>query len=157
MKALIETFNNHRIAQIEPDDQIFQVVPTLQWVDCPEDCQTDWSYCNGQFIPPTPTGMATEVLQNIPSLQTQNLRDEQLSMQKNKLISSRSNTMNTNTTLTAEAATDTAWCDTVCVRCYELMDIIRSDNMRTPSQEEQLVMLSVLKWVCEFAKGKTAN
>ncbi len=33
MKALIETYNNNRIAQIESDERIFQVVPTLKWVD----------------------------------------------------------------------------------------------------------------------------
>ena len=30
MKALIETCNDNRIARIEPDDRIFQFVPSLQ-------------------------------------------------------------------------------------------------------------------------------
>lgn len=53
MKALIETYNYDRIAQVEHDDMVFQVAPGLEWVDCPDDCTTEWSYNNGQFIAPT--------------------------------------------------------------------------------------------------------
>ena len=52
MKALIETENNNRIAQIEQDDNIFPVAPALQWIDCPDDCTTLWTYSNSQFLPP---------------------------------------------------------------------------------------------------------
>ena len=52
MKALIETENNNRIAQVEPNDHIFPVSPALQWVDCPENCTTHWTYSGeGQFSP----------------------------------------------------------------------------------------------------------
>ncbi len=157
MKALIETYNNNRIAQIESDERIFQVVPTLKWVDCPDDCQMDWSYCDGQFIRPDAAVLATEVVQNMPSPQTRNVMDEKATGQKDELLFSHSNAVNTNAVLVAEAVVGTAWLDAVCVKCYELMDIVKSGDMRKPSQEEQLVMLSVLKWLREFAEGKTAS
>jgi hypothetical protein len=46
-----------RIAQVEPDDKIFVVHPTLFWVDCPDDCVADvWWYYNGacEVMPEAP-------------------------------------------------------------------------------------------------------
>ena len=157
MKALIETYNNNRIAQIRPDDRIFQVAPALKWVNCPDDCQMDWSFCDGQFIPPDTTVVTTEALRNSSSSQTLNTIVEESTGEKDELLSSCSNTVNSNAVSKAEAATGTSWRDSVCVKCYELMDIVKSGNMKTPSQEELLAMLLVLKWLREFAEGKTAN
>ena len=42
MKALIDP--NNRIAQIVEDDAVFEVHPSLHWVDCPNDTKTNWSY-----------------------------------------------------------------------------------------------------------------
>ena len=36
----------------EPDDQTFPVAPPLFWTTCPDDCTTEWTYVDGQFIPP---------------------------------------------------------------------------------------------------------
>lgn len=146
MKALIETYNNNRIVQIELDDTIFPVISTLQWIDCPNDCQTDWSYHNGKFIRP-----------GIASPQILNGMDEKPSEKKDELLTSHSNTVNTNALPIAEAQAGASWRDEVCIKCYELMDIVRSGNMRTLSQEEKLVVFSVLKWMREFAEGKPAN
>ncbi len=158
MKALIETYNNNRIAQVEPDDRIFQVVPSLRWVDCPEYCQTDWSYHNGQFIRPEVSAMTIGMtLQDTLSSQTQNMVSEISAGQKDESISSRSNVMNINSIHITETGDDVAWRDSICMKCYELMDIVRSEDMKMPLQEELLVMLSVLKWLREFAEGKTAN
>lgn len=157
MKALIETCNKNRIAQVELDENIFDVALGLQWVSCPEDCTAEWSYSNGHFTRPDVTVMTKGVVQNSLSMQTRNVIDEKSTGQKNERLFSCSNALNTIAIPTAEAATDTAWRDAVCVKCYELLDIVRSSDMKTPSQEEQLVVLSILKWVSEFAKGKTAN
>ena len=54
MKALISPLENNRICQIEPDDATFPIAEPLYWIDCPDDCDTTWSYINGQFYPPKP-------------------------------------------------------------------------------------------------------
>jgi hypothetical protein len=41
--------NCQRVAQIEPDNKIFDVAQPLHWVDCSEDCVADqWYYKDGQ-------------------------------------------------------------------------------------------------------------
>jgi hypothetical protein len=53
-KALISTIENNRICQIENDNDIFPVSESLEWVICPDDCNTQWTYENEQFIQPKP-------------------------------------------------------------------------------------------------------
>ena len=65
MKALIEKFNNNRIAQVEPDYSVFPVTPGFEWVSCPDDCKTDWSFSEGRFIKSTLPVMAIEEQKNI--------------------------------------------------------------------------------------------
>jgi len=37
-----------RVAEVEPDDKVFEVAPLLHWIDCPDDCVADeWYYKNG--------------------------------------------------------------------------------------------------------------
>lgn len=37
-----------RVAQVEPDDKVFEVYKTLFWVDCPDNCVADeWYYKDG--------------------------------------------------------------------------------------------------------------
>jgi len=39
-----------RVAQVEPNDKIFEVADPLHWIDCSEDCIADiWYYKNGQL------------------------------------------------------------------------------------------------------------
>lgn len=63
-------------------------------------------------------------------------------------------TVSTDPKFVAETEAGSAWRDTVCVRCYELMDVVRSADVRSLSQGEELLMLSVLKWVRQIAEGK---
>lgn len=49
MKALISTLepreNGYRVAQVEQDDNIFDVAEGLFWTDCPDECVADqWFY-----------------------------------------------------------------------------------------------------------------
>ena len=49
MKALISTLepreNGYRVAQVEQDENIFDVAEDLFWVDCPDECVVDlWFY-----------------------------------------------------------------------------------------------------------------
>jgi hypothetical protein len=38
-----------RVVEVEPDNKIFEVYPSLFWVDCPDDCKADaWYYKDGQ-------------------------------------------------------------------------------------------------------------
>ena len=46
-----------RIAQVEPDANVFPVANPLHWVDCPDDCVADvWWYYQGscQLMPQPP-------------------------------------------------------------------------------------------------------
>lgn len=54
MKALISPLENNRICQIETDNQTFDISEPLFWTSCPDDCTTEWTYAEGQFIPPQP-------------------------------------------------------------------------------------------------------
>jgi hypothetical protein len=53
MKALISPQENNRICQVEAQD--FPVADPLFWADCPDNCTTEWTYVDGQFIPPAPS------------------------------------------------------------------------------------------------------
>ena len=49
MKALISTLEpretGYRVAQVEQDENIFDVAEDLFWIDCPDDCVADlWFY-----------------------------------------------------------------------------------------------------------------
>lgn len=52
MKALISPLENDRIVEVAA--QSFEVASPLFWVDCPDNCTTEWTYVDGQFIPPAP-------------------------------------------------------------------------------------------------------
>jgi hypothetical protein len=47
-----EIIDCQRVAQIEPDDKVFDVASPLHWVSCPNDCVADeWYYKDSQCIP----------------------------------------------------------------------------------------------------------
>jgi hypothetical protein len=50
-----EILDCQRIAEVEPDDKVFEVAPPLHWVDCSDDCQADaWYFKDGAvYIKPT--------------------------------------------------------------------------------------------------------
>ena len=50
MLALISPNENNRICQIEEQD--FPVAEPLFWIECPDNCTTQWTYVNGQFVEP---------------------------------------------------------------------------------------------------------
>jgi hypothetical protein len=52
MKALISPQENNRICQVEAQD--FPVADPLFWADCPDNCTTEWTYVDGEFLPPAP-------------------------------------------------------------------------------------------------------
>ena len=49
-----EILSYQRVAQVEPDNKIFQVAQPLYWINCPDNCQADlWYFKDGQvFIKP---------------------------------------------------------------------------------------------------------
>lgn len=53
MQALIDP-RFDRVCQVETDDQTFPVAEPLFWTTCPDNCTTEWTYVNGQFVPPAP-------------------------------------------------------------------------------------------------------
>lgn len=52
MYALISPQENNRIAQVDAIE--FPVAEPLFWAECPADCTTQWTYVDGQFVPPAP-------------------------------------------------------------------------------------------------------
>jgi len=63
MKALIspneQIETGYRVAEVEPDEKVFDVAQPLFWVDCPADIEADKYWFNpenGQFVlvPPKP-------------------------------------------------------------------------------------------------------
>lgn len=54
MKALISPNENNRIVEIKANNRTFPIAEPLHWVDCPDNCKTDWTYVDGQFIEPVP-------------------------------------------------------------------------------------------------------
>lgn len=73
MKALIslnETINNgYRVAQVEPDDKIFEVHSKLLWVDCPDNVKADFFWYNPTsktFVELPPIPNTAPVVSNSP-------------------------------------------------------------------------------------------
>ncbi len=42
--------NKGKIVQVA--ESVFTVHPSLEWVGCPDTCDTDWSFIDGVFLPP---------------------------------------------------------------------------------------------------------
>jgi hypothetical protein len=49
-----EILDCQRVAEVEPDNKVFDVAPPLHWVSCPDNCIADeWYFKDGQcFIKP---------------------------------------------------------------------------------------------------------
>lgn len=48
--TISEIENCQRVAQVEQDENVFDVAEPSFWVDCPEDCKADdWYYKDGQL------------------------------------------------------------------------------------------------------------
>lgn len=46
-----EILDCQRVAQVEPNDKVFDVAQPLHWVDCPDDCVADeWYFKNNQVL-----------------------------------------------------------------------------------------------------------
>lgn len=58
MKALISPSENNRIAQVSLND--FPVAEPLYWLDCPDDCTTEWVYDGFVFNPAPVFGFTLE-------------------------------------------------------------------------------------------------
>lgn len=52
MKALISPQENNRIAEVAVTD--FPIAEPLYWLDCPDECTTEWTYVDGEFLPSQP-------------------------------------------------------------------------------------------------------
>jgi hypothetical protein len=50
-----EILDCQRVAEVKPDDKVFDVASPLHWVSCPDDCKADeWYFKDGQvYIKPT--------------------------------------------------------------------------------------------------------
>ena len=53
MKALI-LLENNQICQVENDGDIFPVAEGIEWITCPANCDTTWTYDGTDFAPYVP-------------------------------------------------------------------------------------------------------
>jgi hypothetical protein len=53
-EPVYETIENcQRVAEVEPDDKVFEVAQPLHWIDAPDDCIADeWYYKDGLYKKP---------------------------------------------------------------------------------------------------------
>ena len=146
MKALIELFNNNRIAQIESDDLIFPVASGLQWVRCPDICKYDWSYNDGHFFEPDWRKM-TEDRQELYIQLTQQMMDEKVKeRQYDGILSACSYATSSIPKFAKEAGVCVVWRDAVWSKCHELLSAIKSGEMEVLSEDNWLSMLPTLNW-----------
>jgi hypothetical protein len=52
MLALISPNESNRICQVE--ESSFEVALPLEWLTCPNNCTTEWTYNGTDFLPPVP-------------------------------------------------------------------------------------------------------
>jgi hypothetical protein len=57
-----------RVAEVEPDDKMFDVAPPLHWVDCPDTCVADaWYFKDGQVsVKPLDVPMPSTPVETMP-------------------------------------------------------------------------------------------
>lgn len=153
MKALIEKQNNNRIAQVEPDYLVFPVAPGFEWVGCPDDCKTDWSFDNGRFIPPVLSVIKSESQQEYFMQLAREMMDKQVKERHyDKIISVCSYVGSTNKQYSCEAKACLAWRDKVWERCFEILDELKTGQMDIPLKEKFLAMLPSLTWSDEITE-----
>lgn len=64
MKALIL---QNRVVQVAAES--FPVHPSMQWLDCPAEAQTGWTYADGEFAPPVIEPEPEPVIMSVGPLQ----------------------------------------------------------------------------------------
>lgn len=147
MKALIEKFNNNRIAQVEPDYSVFPVAPGFEWVSCPDDCKTDWSFSEGRFIKSTLPVMAIEEQKKYFLQLAQDMMDSKVRERNyDGIMSACSYSGSTSPKFAAEAAACMAWRDAVWEKCYELLDAIKPGDPENLTEEDFMGSLPELIW-----------
>jgi hypothetical protein len=63
-----EIFGCQRVAEVKPDEEIFEVAQPLHWVSCPDECVMDeWYYKDGQcFLKPQNEPPPTTSIEELP-------------------------------------------------------------------------------------------
>jgi hypothetical protein len=63
-----EILDCQRVAEVEPDDKVFDVASPLYWVSCPNDCIADqWYFKDGQcFVKPEDEPMPQTLIETLP-------------------------------------------------------------------------------------------
>ena len=124
MYALISPNENNRICQVEQDE--FPVAPPLEWVACPDNCTTEWTYNGTTFEPPAPPPVV------IPD--TVSMRQARLALfQENKLsqvqplIDAMSEPAKTTTQISWDYATTVQRDDDLVVQLSAAMGLTSAD------------------------------
>ena len=153
MKALIEKHNNNRIAQVEPDYLIFPVATGFEWVTCPDDCKTDWSFDDCRFKPPVLPVITAEAQQEYFTQLACEMMDKKVKERHyDGIISACSYVGSTNERYSFEAMACMAWRDKVWARCFEIFDALKAGRMEIPSKEDFLAMLPSFAWPEEITE-----
>lgn len=158
MKALIEMYNNNRIAQIVSDDSTFPVASGLKWITCPDICTTHWSYYEGQFILPAESDLSKQEVHAVFARLAQEMMDSKVRERNYEgIISACSYSTSSYPKFAAEAAACIAWRDAVWEKCYALLDTIKPGNANNLSEEDFLALLPSLTWPDEQKGSLVVN
>ena len=102
MKALIEPQQNNRIAQVESDEKVFPIAEPLYWIDCPDDCNTNWLFDNGNFIEPSTL---------LPPQLTDNEKLELIKIERDKRLTASDWTQFYDVVISHDEAWNKSWID----------------------------------------------
>lgn len=66
--VISEILDCYRVAEVEPDNKVFEVAQPLHWVDCPDNCVPDaWYFKDGAcHIKPEDTPMPLTPIEILP-------------------------------------------------------------------------------------------
>lgn len=141
MKALIGT--NNKIIEICESE--FQVHPDLIWIDCPEGCEFDWVYENGQLNPPI-TPSIEELINKYKIIIEQEINNVAISKQYDSGVSCASYALSSNPKWKAEAQCFIDWRDLVWNYLYVLIATIEENQQPIPCIQQIINNLPIIQW-----------
>ena len=141
MKALIL-----RGTIIQVAAQEFEVHPDYQWVDCPDNCTTDWEYLNGVLTPPSPIiPTVDEILKGYQGAIKVAMDNKARERMYDNSISIATYVSSTNPAWKGEADAFVAWRDDVYVYALGILAQVQG-GVEQPTIEEVLNGMPVLNW-----------
>lgn len=141
MKALIL---RGQIIQVAAQE--FVVHPDYKWVDCPDDCTTDWLVIDGVITRPTPVTPTTQEIlamyQDAIQIALDNKAREKM---YDNAISIATYATSTNPTWQAESQAFIAWRDAVYAYALQILAQVQGGGEQ-PTVDEVISGMPVMVW-----------